>query len=344
MKDKGTIYDIAKMLNISPSTVSRALHDSPLVSKGTRQKVQRTAEDMGFRINTLASNLRTQKTRSVGVIMHELRSNFMVSVLSGIEKVTNKAGYDLIIAHSSESYQKEVANVNNLLNRRVDGLIASLAFDTPDLDHFMQYRKKGVPVIFYDRVMEQSDYPKVIINNYHCGYEATRHLIGEGCSRIVLLTASLERNVYAQRHRGYLAALDEARIPFREEYVIVKDLSEQSAVSAAHTVLKMKPAPDGVFITHDLSAAIFMQVLKKANVRIPQDMAVVGFNNDTICTLVEPQLSTIDYPGSKIGETAANHLINHLEGILPLTNTDTIIIKSGLVIRESSRRRLIQDL
>lgn len=338
MKKKGTIYDIARVLKISPSTVSRALNDSPLVSKSTRQKVQRTAAEMGFRINSLASNLRKQKTRSIGVIMHELRSNFMVSVLSGIEKVTNKAGYDLIIGHSSESYQKELANVNNLFNRRVDGLIASLAFDTPNLDHYSPYRQKGIPVIFYDRVMEQSDYPKVIINNYQCGYEATQHLIEQGCSHIILLTASLSRNVYAERYRGYMAALNEAQIPIKKENVIVKDLSEQSATAAARAVLKMKPRPDGVFITHDLTAAIFMKTLKNVGIRIPQDIAIVGFNNDTICTLVEPALSTINYSGNKIGETAANHLINHLEGVSSLSDTDTIIIKSKLIIRESSLR------
>lgn len=342
MNKECTIYDIAQKLKISPSTVSRALNHSPLVNKTTRQKIQNAANEMGFRMNTLASNLRTQKTRTIGVIMHELRSNFMVSVLSGIEKVTNGAGYDLIIAHSSESYQKEVANVNNLFNRRVDGLIASLAFDTPNLDHFTQYRKKGIPVIFYDRVDEHSDYPKVIINNFQCGYEATKHLIDEGCSRIVLLTANLTRNVYDQRHRGYLAALSEANIPNRKDYVIVKDLSEQSAISAANAVLKMKSRPDGVFITHDLSAAIFMLALKKGGVRIPQDMAIVGFNNDTICTLVEPALSTINYPGYKIGEAAANHLINHLEDTVSLASTDTLIIKSELIIRESSSRKLIK--
>lgn len=336
MKKEGTIYDIAQKLNISPSTVSRALNDSPRVSKLTRQKVQHAAAAMGFRINTLASNLRTQKTRTIGVIMHELRSNFMTSVLSGIEKVTNLAGYDLLIAHSSECYEKEVANVNNLFNRRVDGLIASLAFDTPNLDHYLLYKEKGIPVVFYDRVDELSDYPKVIINNYQCGFEATKHLIEEGCTRIVLVTASLTRNVYAQRHRGYMDALKEAQIPVKKEYVIVKDLSKQSALEAAGIVLKMKPMPDGVFITHDLSAAIFMQALKEKGIRIPEDIALAGFNNDTICILVEPQLSTINYPGHKIGEAAANHLINHLNGTTSLTDTDTIIIKSELIIRASS--------
>ncbi|HEX5553792.1 MAG TPA: LacI family DNA-binding transcriptional regulator [Chitinophagaceae bacterium] len=339
MNKECTIYDIAQKLKVSPSTVSRALNDSSLVSKVTRKKIQNTAASMGFRLNTFASSLRTQKTQTIGVIMHELRSNFMVSVLSGIEKVTNRAGYDLVIAHSSENYQKEMANVYNLFHRRVDGLIASLAFDTPNLDHYLPYRGKGIPVIFYDRVDELADYPKVIINNYQCGYEATRHLIEEGCSRIVLLTASLERNVYAQRHRGYIAALKEAQIPVKKEYVIVKDLSEQGALDAASAVLKMDPRPDGAFITHDFSAAVFMKALKRKGIRTPEDIAIVGFNNDPICMLVEPQLSTINYTGPKIGEAAANHLVNHLEGTVSLADTDTIIIKSELIIRQSSLRK-----
>jgi LacI family transcriptional regulator len=334
-----TIYDIAQKLKVSPATVSRALNDNPLVSKFTRKKVQNAAVKMGFRMNTFASNLRTQKTRTIGVIMHELRSNFMTSVLSGIEKVTNKAGYDLIIAHSAESYQKEVSNVHNLYQRRVDGLIASLAFDTPDLDHYLPYRKKEIPVIFYDRVDEQADFPKVIINNFQAGFEATKHLIDEGCTRIVLVTASLQRNVYAQRHNGYLTALSQAQIPYKKNYVMVKDLYEQSAIDAANAVLKMKPLPDGAFITHDFSAAVFMQALKREGIRIPEDIAIVGFNNDAICTLMEPQLSTINYSGHKIGEAAANHLVNHLEGIASLSGTDTVIIKSELVVRGSSLRK-----
>lgn len=271
--------------------------------------------------------------------MHELRSNFMTSVLSGIEKITTRAGYDLIIAHSSESYQKEKANANNLFKKRVDGLIASLAFDTPNLEHYLPYQSKGIPVIFYDRVEEQSDYPKVIINNFQCGYKATKHLIEEGCSRIVLVTANLTRNVYAERHRGYLAALKEQQITPEKNRVIIKDLSEHCAQEAATEVLQMDPLPDGVFITHDFSAVVFMQVLKKEGIRVPEDMAIVGFNNDAICTLVEPELSTINYPGHKVGETAANYLVNHLEGVTPFTDINTITIKSELIIRASSLKK-----
>src|SRR5688572_20441977 len=297
-----TIYDIAPKLDLSSATVSRALQDNPVINKNTRRKIQETAKQLGYRHNTFASSLRKQKTNTLGVIVHELNSNFITSVLAGIEKVTTEAGYDLIIAHSSESFEKEAANALNLFHKRVDGLIASLAFNTKGLDHYRSFEEKGIPMIFFDRVEEKSDSTKVIIDNYKCGYQATQHLIEQGCKKIVLVTASLKRNVYAQRHKGYMDALYDYTIPFEKELVLIKDLSEQCGVEAALQILKMKPLPDGAFITNDFSAAVCMQTLKQHGVTIPDDIAIVGFNNDAIGKIVEPLLTTIDYPGmDKIG-------------------------------------------
>jgi LacI family transcriptional regulator len=190
-KKETTIYDIAQKLNISSATVSRGLQDHPAIKKETRKKILETAIELGYRRNIIASNLRRQKTNTIGVIVHELNSNFITSVLAGIEKITTEAGYDLIIAHSYESYEKEVANATNLFHKRVDGLIASLALNTTNLNHYKQYHDKHIPVIFFDRVEERSDSAKVIIDNYKCGYQATKHLIEQGCKNIVLVTASL---------------------------------------------------------------------------------------------------------------------------------------------------------
>lgn len=331
-----TIYDIAQRLSLSSATVSRALQDHPAINKNTRKKIQQTAKDLGYRHNTFASSLRKQKTNTIGVIVHELNSNFITSVLAGIEKVTTEAGYDLIIAHSSESYTKEAANALNLFHKRVDGLIASLAFDTKDLGHYQSFEEKGIPVIFFDRVEEKSESTKVIIDNYKCGYQATRHLIEQGCKKIVLVTASLKRNVYAQRHKGYTDALYDSGITYEKERVLIKDLSEQCGVEAALQILKMKPLPDGVFITNDFSAAVCMRTLREHGVRVPEDIAIVGFNNDAISKLVEPQMTTIDYPGIDMGEIAARNLINHLKGLSDLKHTNTIVVRSDLIIRGSS--------
>jgi LacI family transcriptional regulator len=341
MKEKKevTIYDIAQRLSLSTATVSRGLQDHSVISKITRKKIQDAAKEMGYRHNNFASNLRKQKTNTIGIIVHELNSNFITSVLAGIEKVSTETGYDLIITHSSESFKKEVANVLNLFHKRVDGIIASLSFDTKGLDHFQPFFDKHIPVIFFDRVEETSDNAKVVIDNYKNGYQATQHLIEQGSKRIVIVTANLSRNVYAQRFKGYKDALFDNGIEFDENLVLIKDLSEKCGREAALQILEMKPMPDAAFITNDFSAAVCMQTLKEHGVRIPEDIAIVGFNNDAISKIVEPQLTTINYPGIDIGEIAARNLIAHLKGDSKINQTNTIIVKSELIIRKSSLRK-----
>ncbi len=334
-----TIYDIAKQLDLSAATVSRALKDHPAINKQTKKKIAELAHKLGYRSNTFASNLRKQKTNTIGVIVHELKSQFITSVLAGIEKITTEANYDLIIAHSSETYTKESANAMNLFHKRVDGVIASLAFDTTDLAHFEPFEKKGIPVIFFDRVFEESDGAKVIINNRKAGYEATAHLIEQGCKRIAHITANLKRNVYAERLKGYQQALSEHGLKYNEKHVIVDDLSEEASILSAKKILAMRPLPDGIFITNDFCAAVCIQTLKEAGIRIPEDIAIVGFNNDVISKIIEPKLSTINYPGIEIGEIVARNLINHLQGNSNLQLTNTIIIKSELIVRASSLKK-----
>ena len=334
-----TIYDLARELNLSPATISRGLKNNKRISRETTKKILAKAEEMGYRHNNFASSLRKQKSHTIGVVVHELNSNFITSVLAGIEKVSTEAGYDLIIAHSSESFKKEASNALNLFHKRVDGLIASLSFDTTTLEHFQPFVDKGIPLVFFDRVEESSDTPKVIIDNYKCGYQATQHLIEQGCKRIVMVTASLNRNVYAQRFRGYRDALYDQKIKFDESFLLIKDLSEKCGREAALEIMAMDPMPDGAFITNDFSAAICMQTLKEHGLSIPEDIAIVGFNNDAISKIIEPQLTTINYPGIDVGEIAARNLIGHLSGDYNMQQTNTIIVKSELIIRASSIRK-----
>jgi len=333
-----TIYDIAKELNIAASTVSRGLQDSPEIGKKTKKLIIETAEKMGYRANLTARSLRQQQTETIGVIVHELNSNFINSVLAGIEKVTTEAGYDILIAHSSESYLKEVANAKNLFHRRVDGVISSLSFETMDLDHFKPFAERNVPVVFFDRVEEAENSTAVVIDNVKCGYMATRHLIDQGCKRIVHVTASLKRSVYSQRFEGYRKALAEHKIKFADNFLIIDDLSERAGVEAAMKILTMRPLPDGVFVTNDFVAAFCMRTLKGHGIAIPDTIAIVGFNNDPICKLMEPAMSSIEYPGRDIGEIAARNLINHLKGLNDMNRTNTITVRSELVVRGSSQR------
>ncbi len=337
-KKEVTIYDIATSSSVSTATVSRALQNHPSVSKKTKENILKVAKDLGYRYNTFAASLRKQRTNTIGFLVHELNSTFITSVLAGVEKITTEAGFDLLIAHSSESYKKEVSNAYNLFHKRVDGLIASLAFDTEKLDHFQPFIDKSVPIIFFDRVEEGNDNAAVIIDNYKAGYQATKHLIEQGCRRIVLVTANLKRNVYLQRQRGYKDALADNGIKFEEDLLIVNDLSEKAGLDASYQILNMNPRPDGVFITNDFVAAVCMQVLKDNGVRIPEDIAIVGFNNDAISKLVEPHLTTINYPGKDMGEIAARTLVDHLNGLKNLQTANRIIIRSDLIIRASSLR------
>jgi LacI family transcriptional regulator len=334
-----TIYDIARQLDLSAATVSRGLNNHPGLNIQTKNRISALAKELGYRTNTFASNLRKQQSNTIGVIVHELNSNFITSVLAGIEKVTTEANYDLIIGHSSESYKKEIANANNFFHKRVDGLIASLAFDTEKLTHFTPFTKKGIPVIFFDRVFENKEGTKVIIDNFKAGYDATAHLIEQGCQRIALITASLKRNVYADRLKGYQQALADHQLAYCEDRLLVRDLSEEASIDAAQQILKMTPLPDGIFITNDFCAAVCMQTLKDAGLRIPRDIAIVGFNNDVISKVVEPKLTTIDYPGFEMGEIVARNLINHLQGISNINLTNTIIVRSELIVRQSSLKK-----
>src|SRR3954467_5262759 len=194
-----TIYDLARKLNVSIATVSRALKDDPVVSKKTKKKIFDLAEEMGYRYNHFARNLREQRTYTIGVIVPRLNSYFMSTVIAGMEKVANNTGYNLIIAQSQESVKKEIAGAATMFNSRVDGLLVSLAYDTKDIDHFDALLKKAIPLIFFDRVTELPNCTSIVIDNRKAGYDAASHLLNQGCRRIVHLCGSLNRNVYSDR-------------------------------------------------------------------------------------------------------------------------------------------------
>jgi LacI family transcriptional regulator len=334
-----TIYDLARKLNISIATVSRALKDDPVVSKKTKKKIADLALEMGYRSNNFARNLRTSRTNTIGVIIPRINSSFMSAVIAGMENVANSEGYNLIISQSSESAEKERVNAATLFNSRVDGLLVSLAYDTDSLAHFEPFTKKKIPLIFFDRTSDKTEGTCIQINNFRAAYEATTHLISQGYTRIVHITATPKRNVYVDRLQGYKQALADQRIAFREDYVIVGNLSQEAGTDAAARILEMRPMPDAVFVANDNCAVGCMTALKHAGIRIPDDIAFVGFNNDPVSTVIEPNLTTVNYPGYEMGQIAARNLIDHLNGASSIHSTNTIILRSELMIRESSVRR-----
>ncbi len=336
-----TIYDIARHLNISAATVSRGLQNNPAINKNTRKKITEAALALGYRSNTFASSLRSKKTHTLGVIVPRLNSYFVASVLSGMEDVANKEGYNLIITQSLEKADKEVANAHTMFNKRVDGLLVSLAYDSENIDHLKPFFLKNIPVVFFDRTHPHSDCTCIIIDNYRAAYDVTKHLLDNGFRRIMHLAGYKIRNVYADRLRGYKDALEDAKIPFDEKLIYTSNLSEAAGMAAAEHILNMDKdsRPDAVFAANDTAAVHCMIRLKAAGIQIPGDIGFAGFNNDPISKVVEPNLTTVNYSGYHIGETAVMNLINHLNGVSSTKTTNTIILRSDLVIRESSLKK-----
>lgn len=339
MKKKGevTIYDISKALNISASTVSRGLNNSPQVRKELRRKIVQTAQEMGYQHNKFAANLRQKRTRTLGVIIPRIDSHFMSTVISGMEKVANFSGYQLLISQSEESATLEEANIQALFNSRVDGLLVSLSYETKSQDAFRNVFRRDIPLVFFDRVFECANCVSVIIDNYRAGYEATKHLIDQGCRKIVHVSGSMNRNVYSDRFRGYRQALTDCSLGYDDRLLITTDLSDNSGEAIVRQLLGNGTMPDAIFAANDTSAVSLICELKKKGYRVPDDVAVVGFNDDPVSRIVEPNLTTVHYPGRAMGEVAASTMIRILEGTQS-EKVNSIILSHELIVRESSLR------
>jgi LacI family transcriptional regulator len=333
-----TIYDIAAALSLSPATISRGLKDHPAIRKDTRKRILDKAREMGYQQNMFASNLRRSRTNTIGVIVPRLNSYFMSVVIAGMEKVANAAGYNLIISQSAESVKKEETNVRTLYNSRVDGLLVSVAYDSESLSHFNLFLDKNIPLIFFDRVLDHPQCTSLVIDNYKAAYEVTTHLIRQGGTRIVHLTARSKGAVYVDRLRGYQQALRDNNLAFDESLVLAGNLSELAGAEAARAILAMNPLPDGVFSANDSSAVSCLQALKQAGIKIPEQIIVAGFNNDPISKVVEPNLTTVNYPGEEMGELAASTLIRRLDR-LEGASLNTIVLRHELIVRDSTLRK-----
>lgn len=341
MKEKETtIYDIAQALNISPATVSRGLKDHPAISKKTKKLVVETAKRMGYRSNTFASNLRRQKTNTIGVIVPRLNSSFMSDALAGMEKMANNSGYNLIISQSLETEKKEIINAATMFNNRVDGLIVSLSYDTKGITHLEPFLEKNIPVLFFDRTFVHKKCSTITIDNHKAAYDITNHLISQGCKNIMHITGNLSRNVYSERLQGFKQALSDNNLLFPEENLITNNLTPENGVEVAKEIVKRKKIPDGILITNDLCAANCIQELKRNGIKIPADIAIAGFNNDPVAKLIDPPLTTINYKGYEMGEIAIKTMINQLNQSQNLTLTQSIVLNHELIIRASTLKKM----
>lgn len=337
-----TIYDIAEALNVSPTTVSRALNDHHSISKETTAAVKKLARKLGYRPNSIASSLRKNKTNTIGVIMPLINRPFIASLISGIEESANDAGYNVIISQTFDSYEKEVTNAQTLYSSRVDGLIVSLAMETKNYEHFFPFQQKGIPVVFVDRVSYDMETDRVIIDNFAAAYKATEHLIDMGCKRIAHFAGTNHRNIYKGRQEGYLNALKTHNLPMDENLIVYSNLSLEEGWKSAEYLLNLPQPPDGIFSANDSAAVSAIQFAKQKGLKVPQDLAIVGFNNDPISSIIDPGLTTITHPAFEMGKIAAQQVLKHKEH-KDIVTSETIILKTELLIRESSLRKKVKE-
>lgn len=334
-----TIKDIAKELNISISTVSRALSNSPVVKLETRKAVQELAKKYNYTPNLTALSLKHSKTRTIGVIIPQLVHEFFALVIRGIEDFAYANHYSVIICSSHNDYEREVIDSKTLINGRVDGLLACITKDTSNFDHFAEFKKRNIPLVLFDCICSEIESPKVVIDDFDAGYKATQHLIEQGCTKIAYLGGP--ESLYTNRHRlkGYKAALKEGGLTTNTDWELHASSGEDydEGMSLSKKLMQAHDI-DGIFATTDMLAIGAMKSIKSAGIRIPEDVAVIGFSNWTISSIYEPSLSTVSQPGYEMGFKAAELLIEQVKN--PDNNmTDTHILSTEVVKRESSLRK-----
>lgn len=340
IKKEVTIYDLAKELNYSPSTISRALNNHRSISKKTIKLIKEAALEMGYRPNNLAAGLRNNKSNTIGVLISRINRPFMASLISGIEETARKEGYNVLISQSNDRYENEVSNCNALYESRVTGLIVSLSMETVDTAHFQKFIDQGIPIVFVDRVPENFNSYKVVIDNYTAGYSATKHLIDQGCTRIAHFAGGQHRNIYEERKKGYLDALRDSGLPILEELVVhFKTLSFEEGTKATKKLLKLEAPPDGIFSANDTAAVSAVMCAKKMGIEVPHQLAVIGFNDDPIASIMQPSLSTVSHPASKMGAISARRILNHSGHNYDSELTEITILGTEIIQRDSSMKK-----
>ena len=331
-----TIIDIARQLNISKSTVSRVLTGHPNVSEKTRVAVMEIAEKMDYQRNMLSISLLQNRSNTIGIIVPELNSSFFPNVIMGAQEVAQAAGFNTIISFSNETYETEIANTKLMLANRVDGVLISITKETRNYDHLKTFGRKGIPIVFFNRVCDEIIAPKVIVDDYEGAYRAVEHMIKRKKKRIAHLAGPDTLSISRKRLSGYKDALRKYNLPIDEELIIPYDLTLAKVKIYIKHLLSLSNPPDGLFAINDPTAIEALQIIKKKGLRVPQDIAVVGFSNDYASSLVEPALTTVSQPVLEIGKTACQLLINQINTDVSEWKPICKVLKTELIIRKSS--------
>lgn len=343
MKNKVTIYDIAKKLNITAATVSRALNDNAKISKKTRVLVLETARKMNYKPNKVAIALKSGKSKTIGVIVPWINRSFFSNVIRGIEDELRPFGYHVIICQTYDNKEREIETINTLIDARVDGILMSISNamnvnDETQLTHIEYILKQHIPLIFFDRKRDIDGVSSVTINDFEGGYKATEHLIARGCKRVAHLTIDCSLEIYQQRYEGYRQALTDYEIPYNDDYFLSTiDNSTEAGRTATEKLLKLEKIPDAIFASSDFLALGAIQELKEKGIRIPDDFCVSGFSNEPFTKFLELSITSVDQFPLDMGKTAAKVFLEQVtsaENILP----KNVVLTPRLIIRASSKK------
>lgn len=330
-----TIKDIARELKISPSTVSRALKNHPDISEETKIAVNELASKLHYQPNAVALSLKQRRSNTIGVIIPEIVHYFFSSVISGIEDVAYDAGFNVIICQSNEKYDREVVNTRTLLANRVDGILVSISKETQQFDHFDHIKENEVPVVFYDRVVPGFEADQVIVDDFDAAYRATRHMVEEGCTRIAHFAGPQNLLIGQLRKEGYLKALREAGLETHDEWVMEADNFEKARL-AVLSILDNKTNIDGIFAVNDTTAIGAMHTLQKKGIKVPGQIAVVGFSDGRLSGITDPGLTSVDQHGYEMGTVATEILLKRIMAKNKNYPFETRILNANLIVRGSS--------
>lgn len=333
-----TIKDIARILGISPSTVSRALKDHPDINTDTKKAVNELASKLKYQPNAVALSLKNSRSNTIGIIIPEIVHYFFSSVISGIEDVASQKGYTVIICQSNESFAREVSNSKALLSHRVDGILISISKETNSFDHFVNLQEGGIPLVFFDRIAPEIDADQIITDDIDASYNATRHLIETGCKRIAHFAGPQGLVIGRDRLQGYLNALTEAGLPIDNRLIIEADTFEKARNAVGH-MLDIGNVPDGIFAVNDMTAIGAMQTIQKRGYKIPDQISIVGFSDGYLSGITDPHLSSVDQHGYEMGTTAAEMLFHRILSSEEEYIPEVKVLKADLIVRGSSEKK-----
>ncbi|MET1054963.1 MAG: LacI family DNA-binding transcriptional regulator [Pedobacter sp.] len=336
MFESSTIKDIARALNLSTSTVSRALRDSYEISAGTKKLVMEYAQKVNYRPNPNALSLKERRSKSIGIVVSEVANHYFSQAINGIESIANSRGYTVIITQTHESVEREKTNVQHLASRSVDGLLISLSAETNDVSHLEQLHERGLPIVFFDRVPERINTYKIIADNAKGAYEATSHLIRSGHRKIAHISSSAHLSISIERLTGYTDALHHNGLNVRPEYI--KNcphggMIQEEVETAVKELLSLNDKPDAIFVAGDRLTMGCMHVLKKLNMLNPTMIAIAGFSNSDVLDLFNPPITSVFQPAFDMGQLATEKLLELIEAKFPVTEFERDILHTRLFIR-----------